>query len=188
MASEEAGAAPAANGAEQGAPSAADRLIWAAAVLIGHRVEVQVSTKGLEQLRGAAGRPWPPQRAAGGTVLPPAPQQPRPPPEELTRGPSPPAQTLDGVVYEGVFNCMKLADGARHVVLRYAKVVRDPTLTAEGLQELATRPEEVKVIMSADLAGVVAKDVRLAPEDLGSEAYGDVSFETDAAISRGRGG
>jgi len=92
------------------------------------------------------------------------------------------------VVYEGVFHCMKLADGARHVVLRYAKVVRDPTLTAEGLQEMATRPEDLKVIMSNDLAGIVAKDVRLAPEDLGSEAYGDMGFETDAAISRGRGG
>jgi hypothetical protein len=82
---------------------------------------------------------------------------------------------------------MKLADGARHVVLRYAKVVRDPTLTPEGLQELATRPEDIKVIMSQDLASVVAKDVRMAPEDLGAEAY-DVGCETDAAISRGRGG
>jgi hypothetical protein len=83
---------------------------------------------------------------------------------------------------------MKLADGARHVVLRYAKVVRDPTLTAEGLQELAKAPEEIKVIMSSDVASIVAKDVRLAAEDLGSEAYGEVGFETDAAISRGRGG
>lgn len=84
---------------------------------------------------------------------------------------------------------MKLADGgARHVVLRYAKVVRDPTLTPEGLQELATRPDDVKVIRSEDLAAVVARDVRLAAEDLGSEAYGEVGFETDAAISRGRGG
>lgn len=95
---------------------------------------------------------------------------------------------MDGVVYEGVFHTLKVGGGARHVVLRYAKVVRDPTLTADGLQELATRPEDVKVVMSADLAGIVAKDVRLAAEDLGSEAYGEVGFETDAAISRGRGG
>ena len=94
---------------------------------------------------------------------------------------------MDGVVYEGVFHCLKVADGARHAVLRFAKVVRDPTLTAEGLQELATRPESIKVVASGDLAAIVARDVRLSPEDLGTEAY-DLGFETDAAISRGRGG
>jgi hypothetical protein len=97
-------------------------------------------------------------------------------------------KTLDGVTLEGVFHCMKLVDGGRHIVLRYAKVVRDPNLTAEGLQELATRPDDVRVVSSADLAALAARDVRLAAEDLGSEAYGEVGFETDAAISRGRGG
>jgi hypothetical protein len=92
------------------------------------------------------------------------------------------------VVYEGIFHCMKLSAGARHVVLRYAKIVRDPTLTADGLQELAQRPDETKVVISDVLASIVAKDVRMAPEDLGSEAFGDVGFETDSAISRGRGG
>lgn len=83
---------------------------------------------------------------------------------------------------------MKLVDSARHVVLRYAKVVRDPNLTADGLQEEAQRPEETKVILSDTLASIVARDVRLSAEDLGSETYGEVGFETDAAISRGRGG
>lgn len=82
---------------------------------------------------------------------------------------------------------MKLEGPSAHVVLKYAKVVRDPSITAEGLQALAKKPEPLKVIHSDDVAGIVAKDVRMAPEDLGAEQY-DLGFETDAAISRGRGG
>lgn len=109
-------------------------------------------------------------------------------PATAPRPPRRPHQTLDGVVYEGVFHCLKVADGARHAVLRYAKVVRDPGLTADGLQQLATRPEDVKVIASPELASITARDVRLSPEDLGAAEAFDVGFETDAAISRGRGG
>lgn len=55
------------------------------------------------------------------------------------------------------------------------------------LQAIAKKPEHVKVFHSDDIAGIMAKDVRMSPEDLGAEQY-DVGFETDAAISRGRGG
>src|SRR5689334_19763690 len=98
-----------------------------------------------------------------------------------------PLQLTDGTVYEGIFHTMKVDGKDAHVVLKYAKVIKDPSITAEGLQAIAKKPEVTKVIHSDDIAGVVAKDVRMAPEDLGSEQY-EVGFETDAAISRGRGG
>lgn len=98
-----------------------------------------------------------------------------------------PLQLTDGTVFEGIFHTMKVEGRDAHVVLKYAKVVKDPSITAEGLQAIAKKPEVTKVIHSDDIAGVVARDVRMAPEDLGSEQY-EVGFETDAAISRGRGG
>lgn len=167
-----------ANGAEGAAVlDGQERLLFFASVLIGQKVEVQVSSG---WVGGAGPALWPAEQE----VITPGLCCCWRPADAFWRAP----QTLDGVVYEGVFHCMKLAGGERHVVLRYAKIVRDPTITAEGLQELAQRPEETKVVMSAQLAAVVAKDVRMSAEDLGSEAYGDVGFETDAAISRGRGG
>ncbi len=75
-----------------------------------------------------------------------------------------------------------------HLILKYAKVVRDPNITPEDLQTLAEKPETVKVFYSDDLVSILAKDVRLAPEDLGPEDASDAAFATDAAISRGRGG
>lgn len=96
-------------------------------------------------------------------------------------------QLIDGTTYEGIFHTMKVEGKDAHVVLKYAKVTKDPSVTTEGLQMLAKKPEAVKVFHSNDVAGIVAKDVRMSPEDLGAEQY-DVGFETDAAISRGRGG
>ena len=90
-------------------------------------------------------------------------------------------------MYEGVFHTMKIDGAHTHVVLKYAKTLRDPSVTAEDLQALAQKPELVRVFTSDDIVALVARDVRMAPEDLGSEAY-DLGFETDAAISRGRGG
>jgi hypothetical protein len=95
---------------------------------------------------------------------------------------------VDGTVYEGIFHTLKVEEGgSAHVVLKYAKVVRDPAITAEGLQAIAKKPEPIKVFHSDDVAGLVARDVRMAAEDLGAEQW-DIGFETDAAISRGRGG
>jgi hypothetical protein len=82
---------------------------------------------------------------------------------------------------------MKVDGKQTHVVLKYAKVVREASSTADDLQGIAKKPELVKTLHSDDIAAVVAKNVRMSPEDLGSEAY-DLGFETDAAISRGRGG
>lgn len=82
---------------------------------------------------------------------------------------------------------MKVDGKQTHVVLKYAKVTKDPTITAEDLQAIAKKPELVKIFHSDDIAAVVARDVRMSPEDLGAEQY-DLGFETDAAISRGRGG
>jgi hypothetical protein len=96
-------------------------------------------------------------------------------------------QLIDGMIYEGIFHTLKVDGKHTHVVLKYAKVVRDPSVTAEDLQAIAKKPELVKVVHSDDIAAVVARNVRMSPEDLGSEQY-DVGFETDAAISRGRGG
>jgi hypothetical protein len=82
---------------------------------------------------------------------------------------------------------MKVDGKHTHVVLKYAKVVREASSTADDLQGIAKKPDLVKLLHSDDIAAVVAKNVRMTPEDLGSEAY-DLGFETDAAISRGRGG
>jgi hypothetical protein len=89
-------------------------------------------------------------------------------------------------VYEGIFHTMKVDGADMHVILKYAKVVRDPNITAEDLQAQAEKPEAVRVLYSSDLVSLLAKDVRLAPEDLGAEDAD--AFATDAAISRGRGG
>ena len=90
------------------------------------------------------------------------------------------------MVYEGIFHTLKLDEGDAHVVLKYARVVRDPSLTAEDFQAAADKPEATKVVYSRDLASILARDVRLSAEDLGAEDDG--AFATDSAISRGRGG
>lgn len=97
-------------------------------------------------------------------------------------------QLVDGTTYEGIFHTMKVEGKDAHMVLKYAKVIKDPSITAEGLQAIAKKPEVTKVIHSDDIAGLVAKDVRMAAEDLGPEQWDVGGFETDAAISRGRGG
>lgn len=94
---------------------------------------------------------------------------------------------MSGVVYEGIFHTMKVDGSDVHVILKYAKVIRDPRLTTDDLQATAEKPELTKVFYSADLASILAKDVRLNAEDLGVEDA-DGAFATDSAISRGRGG
>lgn len=94
-------------------------------------------------------------------------------------------QLTDGVVYEGVFNTLKVHGKGFHVVLKYAKVVKDPTLTADGLQALAQKPEPIKTLPASSVVSVFAKDVKMGADDLGPEQD---DFETDSTISRGRGG
>ena len=78
-------------------------------------------------------------------------------------------------------------------MLKHARVVRDPAVggkaaAAAAAQQLAAPPSATLVLRAAELASVLAKDVRMAPEDLGAEADADGAFATDSAISRGRGG
>lgn len=156
-----------------------ERLLFCAEVLIGYKCEVQVRRL----------------RAAGSVRLallvdgnpPAAVPAPSLGPHHVLL-PCLLAQLVDGTIYEGIFHTMKVDGKDAHVVLKYAKVLKDPSITAEGLQAIAKKPEVVKVVHSDDIAAVVAKDVRMAPEDLGAEQQYDFGFETDAAISRGRGG
>ena len=82
---------------------------------------------------------------------------------------------------------MKIEPTGFHVILKYAKLIKDPTITQDGLQAVAQKPEATKTLLASTIQSVYAKDVKLSAEDLGTEQY-EVGFETDAAISRGRGG
>lgn len=73
--------------------------------------------------------------------------------------------------------------GSTSTILQFARVVRDPN-AKENKDALAEKPAKVQVVMAADLVQIVAKDVRMNPQDLGPTE----EFETDAAIGRGRGG
>jgi hypothetical protein len=190
MAVDSEGGQPVQDGEPVAKLQANERLLFCAEVLIGYKCEVQV--RGWRVIRCSTlllVGSCPTSCTCAAACSPP-------------QGKSPPSvthcehcivvhmflvQLTDGTVYEGIFHTMKVDGKDAHVVLKYAKVVKDPTITAEGLQAIAKKPEVTKVIHSDDIAGVVAKDVRMAAEDLGSEQY-DVGFETDATISRGRGG
>lgn len=77
--------------------------------------------------------------------------------------------------------------GGMNVVIKYAKLLRNAA-KGSALAGLAEKPIPTLVISSADLVQVVAKDVRFTPEDLGGEDRADFGFDTDAGISRARGG
>lgn len=147
-----------------------DRLLFCAEVLIGYRCLVEVSSCSLLACTAQARR-----FLAQGTN------------QNCNLRVLRCLQLVDGTIYEGIFHTMKVDGRHTHVVLKYAKVAREASSTADDMQGIAKKPELVKVFHSDDIAAVVAKDVRMAPEDLGAEAY-DLAFETDAAISRGRGG
>ncbi len=154
-----------------------ERLLFTASVLIGYKVEVQVRHKELLRHDPAAGYALDRLRSARG------PEQAR-----HTHPTTSTPQLNSGLTYEGIFHTLKVDGPDLHVVLKYAKVIRDPSSTADDLQSVAEKPEVTKVISSWDLASVLARDVRLNAADLGSADAYDASFETDAAISRGRGG
>ncbi|PNH05513.1 PAB1-binding protein 1, partial [Tetrabaena socialis] len=93
-----------------------------------------------------------------------------------------------GVVYEGVFGALLTGPSGASVVLKFAKV-KDPIAPTVARTTLAEKPIPVLTIGAGDLVQLYAKDVRLAAEDLSGVDRSDVGgFETDAAISRGRGG
>ncbi|GFR48121.1 hypothetical protein Agub_g9948 [Astrephomene gubernaculifera] len=98
------------------------------------------------------------------------------------------AQVASGVVYEGVFGSLSSDSTGVSIVLKFAKIIKDPKAPASDRTSLAEKPVPVLTISAGDLVQLFAKDVRLSPEDLSGADRSDVGFETDAAISRGRGG
>ncbi len=97
-------------------------------------------------------------------------------------------QVKSGVVYEAVFSSMTTEGSSASIVLKFAKKIKDPKDSASDRTALAERPVPVVTIPTADLVQLTAKDVRMSPEDLSGADRSDFGFETDAAISRGRGG
>lgn len=98
-------------------------------------------------------------------------------------------QVKSGAVYEGIFYTLKINEAEVHVVLKYAKMVKDPSATAESVKDaLAERHQETMTVNSDDLVQIVARDVRFNPEDLKSDERNEFGFETDASIGRGRAG
>jgi hypothetical protein len=78
---------------------------------------------------------------------------------------------------------MNVEGGQAHIVLKFAKVLRDPSSSAQTEKEqMAEKPTPVLIVPHQDLVQLLARDVRLNPEDLQSD-----DFETDASIGRGRG-
>lgn len=67
------------------------------------------------------------------------------------------------------------------ITLRYAKTIKD---TSSDKNAMAERPIDEKVFALRDVVQILAREVRMAAEDVGPAD----SFETDAAIGRGRGG
>jgi hypothetical protein len=181
--------------------SSSARLAFIANVLIGYKVEAQVRLL-MEQLSCARRRPSRHahnararrRRTHSKKKHSPACDHAFPQPKQ--------PQLHNGLVYEGVFHTLKAEEaggkqpsGGLSVVVKHARVVRDPavgggaaTSAAGASQQLAERPSATLVLRAAELASVLAKDVRMAPEDLGAEADADGAFATDSAISRGRGG
>ncbi|GAX76204.1 hypothetical protein CEUSTIGMA_g3648.t1 [Chlamydomonas eustigma] len=97
-------------------------------------------------------------------------------------------QLISGQVYEGIFHSMVAKGPRQAVTLKYAKLIKDPSVTpGSEKEELAERPKKISLI-SEDMLQMVAKDVRFNPEDIGNEERSDYGFETDASISRGRAG
>lgn len=98
-------------------------------------------------------------------------------------------QVNTGCVYEGIFHTMQIAGSDVHVVLKYAKLLRDPGEKPGSVKDsLAVKPQATMTLLSRDLVQVLAKDVRFNPEDLGPDDRNDDGFGTDAAIGRARGG
>jgi hypothetical protein len=96
----------------------------------------------------------------------------------------------NGTVYEGIFHTLQIENKDAHLVLKYAKVVTEPS--AQGSEKVldvnTEKPIPTLVIYSNDIVQMLVKDVKLNAEDLASTDRTDFGFETDSAISRGRAG
>jgi len=98
-------------------------------------------------------------------------------------------QVKNGAIYEGIFHTMHFVNNEVDVVLKYAKLVRDPNAkVASEKDALAEKPAKTLKVPSSELVQIIAKDVRVTPEDLSGADKSEYGFETDASIGRGRGG
>lgn len=155
-------AAAGSNGLMTEASKMEERAIWTSQVLIGYKVEVQVGLHALQTPSNS----WEPAEA----LVPPLAA----------------SQLVSGLVYEGIFNAAEFAEDGINVVLKYARVVRDPSAKTGDKEAMAERPKTTLIVRASELAQLSAKDVRMTPEDLA--AADDDFFSTDAAIGRGKGG
>lgn len=89
-------------------------------------------------------------------------------------------------MYEGIFNSLQAGPTGIAVALHYARMTKDPSGRLFSKDEVAERPQASKLVYATDFLQLFARDIKMSPEDLGPS--GDMGFETDAAISRGRGG
>lgn len=97
-------------------------------------------------------------------------------------------QLKNGAVVEGIFHTLKIDPKDVNVVLKWARTIRDPNSGNNDRHEAAEKPCSSKTIYGSDLVQIIAKDIKMNPEDLGSVTDDHGGLETDAAISRGRGG
>lgn len=101
-----------------------------------------------------------------------------------------PPQLRNHRTYEGILSTMMCEGSKPCVMLKYAKLLHDPSTASNpqaASKALAEKPQMLLTVQLADLVQLVAKDMRLNPSDLAATEQTDF-FETDAAISRGRGG
>lgn len=91
-------------------------------------------------------------------------------------------QLNDGSTYEGIWHSID----SNVLVLKMARLMS----TSTGKAPRSTMPEPRKEIPMGSWISINAKDVRMAPADVGPQGASDDAggFGTDAAISRGRGG
>ena len=88
-------------------------------------------------------------------------------------------------MYQGIFSTAHVESGELHVVLQMAKLIKDSDQKPVE-NSPARKPIKELIIKSADFVSLHAKDVRMGSDDVSGPA--EDSFNTDAAISRGRGG
>lgn len=92
-------------------------------------------------------------------------------------------------MWEGVCSTIVRGDpDGFKVLLRYARLIKDPAGKLYAKDEIAEKPVENKIFLSQEIMQLFVRDVKMNPEDVGPEDKNDMGFGTDAAISRGRGG
>lgn len=156
--------------AAEASSGVSERLLFGANVLIGYKVEVQVRDNQVKPAIDLAEHEHVQEACIMFNTLKPC------------------TQVKSGLVYEGIFHTLKFdGDKPFSVVLNYARVIKDPnSKIADGKDSLAEKPHKTFIVYGNELVQISAKDVRMNPEDLASAT--DYGFETDASISRGRGG